>query len=308
MSNVEIIKCKSDTFGNCVKLTNGIAELMVTLDFGPRIIHFSLCGKENMFYNDLEKKPLGEKLDIYQGEQMKLYGGHRIWLSPEILPRCYYPDNSPVTYETTENGIIVSGPVEKFTNIQKTMNITMFPGVPDVNIDHTIINCGVWDIELSVWCITMMDKGGKAIIPMPARNTELLPNRNISLWDYSEMNDERIYWGKDFITLAQDSNIDKPFKLGLNNEAGWGAYFNKGQVFFKFFEPVLNGVYPDNGCSYEAYTNNTMLEIESLSEVELIAPGDCLSYAEEWEIYEADIIPSNDENEIRDAVNKYVYK
>jgi len=308
MSKIAIKEIRDAVFGNCLKLENGLIELVVALDFGPRIIHFSLCGKENMFYTDPEKKPLGDMLEVYGTERCILYGGHRIWISPEILPRCYHPDNEPVTAEQSENGVIVKGAIEKFNNIQKIMEINMFPDLPEVEINHSIVNCGMWDIEYACWCITMFDKGGKGIIPMPSDKTGLLHNRSISLWDYSDMSDKRVYWGKDFITLKQDPNCATPFKLGINNTDGWGAYFNKGQAFFKFFEPNNDGILPDNGCSYESYTNDFMFEAETLSEIALVEPGGVLSHTEEWEIYETDGIPGNDETEIRKAVEKYLTK
>jgi len=297
-----------EAFGNCLRISNGAAELAVSLDFGPRILHYSLPGKENMLYNDPEKKPLGDPLETYGGDQCVLYGGHRIWISPEILPRCYHPDNVPVEYEKRENGVIIKGAVEKFTGIQKIMNIDMGSDSSAVRIDHTIINHCVWEIELGVWCVTMFAPGGKEVIPMPNKATGLLHNRNISLWDYTDMSDKRIRWGRDFITLTSDINAAQPFKLGLNNDAGWGAYFNRGQVFFKFFDPVVNGILPDNGCNFESYTNNFMIEIESLSDVRILAPGGTISHAEEWALYAADAAPGDNENEIRGAVDRYLYK
>ena len=96
MSGIEISKIKHEVFGNCMKMSNGIIELWITLDFGPRVIHFSRIGKENVFCEDKKMSPIGEPYEVYGGELSKLYGGHRLWVSPEILPRCYYPDNKPV--------------------------------------------------------------------------------------------------------------------------------------------------------------------------------------------------------------------
>ena len=306
MSKVKLTEIVHGVFGNCVKLENGFAELVVTLDFGPRILHFSLYEKENMFYTDPQKKPLDKAFEVFEGDQHILYGGHRIWLSPEIVPRCYHPDNLPCETEKQENGIIVKSAIEKYNGIQKIMDIIMSEDSPEVKIDHTIINHGLWEIELGVWCVTMLAPGGKEILPMPCKKTGLLSNRNISLWDYSDMSDERVYWGKDYITLSQNPKIAQPFKLGFNNEAGWGAYFNKGQVFIKFYEPEINGSFPDNGCSYETYTNDFMLETETLSGVELLATGDSISHEEEWRIYEADCAPGGNENEIRGIMGKYL--
>ena len=292
-------------WGNCVKMSNGIIELLVTVDFGPRVIHFSLAGKKNMLYQDVNRSTLGEKQEVYD-DHLILYGGHRLWISPEVIPRCYHPDNSPVEWKASDNTARFTAPVEALNNIQKIIEITMIEDEPAVQVDHIIKNTGAWDIEFAHWCLTMLDKGGKEIIPMPKRKTGLLANRNITLWDYSEMNDERVYWGKDFITLTQNPNKANPFKLGLNNEDGWVAYFNNDQVFIKYFDPIIEGYYPDNGCTFESYTNALFLECESLSEFVQLEPGEESSFTEEWELYEANKVPSNDEKEIADIINQYV--
>jgi len=305
LSKVSITPYSDANWGNCVKMANGIIELLVTVDFGLRVIHLSRVGKENMLYQDLSRSTLGEKHKEYD-DHLKLYGGHRQWVSPEVMPRCYYPDSYPVKWEAKDNSARFTAPVETFNNIQKIIEITVIEDEPAVQLEHIIKNAGAWDIEFAHWCITMLDKGGKEIIPMPKRSTGFLANRNISLWDYSEMNDERVYWGKDFITLTQNPNKDNIFKLGLNNEDGWAAYFNKGQVFIKYFDPVIGGYYPDNGCTFETYTNSNMLECETLSEIIILEPGEESSFTEEWELYEEDRIPSNDEKEIAGIINKYV--
>ncbi len=303
---IEISRFTDKTFGNCVKMSNGTIELHVTIDFGPRVIHFARVGMENMFFNDTDKTTLGEPQEVYGGDCLKLYGGHRIWIAPEILPRCYYPDSAAVEYHEIENGVSFVAPVERVNNIQKIMNIQLMEDAPVVKLSHVIKNCGVWDIELAPWCITMMAAGGKEVVPMPSRQTGLLLNRSISLWDYSNMADTRVRWGKKYITLTQRSDMAEPFKFGINNENGYAAYFNKGQVFFKFFEPEDSGFYPDNGCSYETYTNGKMLEMETLGEMTLLEPGQAVTHEEEWELYEAATVPSDDEADIEKSLSAFV--
>ncbi|MDR1532026.1 MAG: DUF4380 domain-containing protein [Clostridiales bacterium] len=311
MNKLEAVKISDPVFGSCVKLTNGLVELLVTVDFGPRVISCSLSGYENLFYQDLSFSALGSPQPEFGGETLKLYGGHRIWISPEILPRCYYPDSAPVNWEKTyedEDTLTVdfTAPVEKVNLIQKKMSITIEADSNGVRLEHMIKNCGLWEIELAPWCITMMAPGSKEVIPMPARSTGLLSNRHIALWDYSEMNDHRVYWGKDFITLTQDPGTAQPFKLGLNNEDGWVAIFNKGQVFFKHFEPELDELYPDDGCTYETYTNEKMLEAESLGHYVILAPGESVLHSEDWEIYKEPRVPSDDEAEIRKIIAEHL--
>ena len=306
---VEITQMQDPVFGKLIKLSNGQIELMATLDFGPRIIHFSRVGMENMLYQDLDKKPLGEKLDVYNGDIMRLYGGHRLWVSPEVMPSCYYPDNVPVACETLPggNGIVLTEPVEIYNHIQKSIAIEMAPDRPEVTIRHSIRNCGPWDIEIAPWAITMLATGGIEIMPQSARETGYLHNRNFSFWDYSAMNDSRLYLGKDYLTLKQDADMAHPFKLGYNNENGWAAYINKGQIFIKFIEPEIDGFYPDGGCCFETYTCEFMLEMETLGQMAIIPPGQSVEHTEEWELYPEEQTPgARDEAAIKAVIGRYV--
>lgn len=302
----KIANITDPTWGNCISISNGLVELRATLDFGPRIIHCSVEGMENMFFEDLTKTPLGDKYDIFN-DHLVLYGGHRLWISPEVVPRCYHPDNVPVTAEEIENGVRLSGAIEKHNQIQKIITVTLDPDSPRVKVMHTIRNTGLWDIQLAPWAITMLAPGGVEVLPMPNRVTELLPNRNFTFWDYSELNDSRMYFGKDYMSLKQDASKENPFKLGYNNEAGWAAYFNRGQVFLKYFEPILDGYYPDNGCCFESYTNGKMIEMETLGEIMELEPDDFVTLEEEWELYKADgPKDARDEAQLKGSVAKWI--
>ena len=45
---------------------------------------------------------------------------------------------------------------------------------------------------------------------------------------------------------------------------GWAAYANGGRLFVKRFVTQSTGAYPDWGCSVETFTNDEMIELETL--------------------------------------------
>ena len=47
------------SWGNCLRLSNGKAELFITLDFGPRIIRFGWVGGQNLFCEDTQGRGYG---------------------------------------------------------------------------------------------------------------------------------------------------------------------------------------------------------------------------------------------------------
>jgi hypothetical protein len=46
--------------------------------------------------------------------------------------------------------------------------------------------------------------------------------------------------------------------------------------------------------------------MESLGEMEYLNPGDCVTLEEEWELYEADTLPTNDEADIKELIGRYI--
>lgn len=311
MGNITISEARHQHFGRCVKMTNGVVELLVTVDFGPRIIHFATVGMENVFYQDAGKEPLGQAFPAYGGGVAKVYGGHRLWAAPENVPMCYYPDDGAVSFETlryggVQNGAAFTAPVERVNFIQKSISVVLPDDAPSATVSHSITNHGHWEVELAPWCLTMMAPGAVEVLPMPKRETGLLPNRSFTFWPYSDLSDPRLVLGREYITLAHDAGMARPFKLGYNNEDGWAAVFNKGQVFLKFFEPEPGGCYPDNGCTCETYVNGRFLEAETLGELGLLAPGETVRLEEAWELHPESRVPSGDEGEISEIMRDYV--
>ena len=293
MEKIRITEVQDTNFGRCMKMENGVAELMVTLDFGPRIIHYALVGHENIMYQDLTHRPIGEAFPVFGGDVLRLYGGHRLWISPEILPRCYHPDNQPVECIEIPGGMEFIAPVEEVSLVQKSIAVVMGENSGDVEIMHKITNHGQWEIEIAPWAITQLAPGGVAVIPIAGPKTGVLPNRVLALWDYTNTNDERLTLGRDYAIIRQSQEVQEAFKIGLYNHLGFGAYFNRGQAFFKHFD-VTEGEFPDFGCNFETYTNNNFLENETLGCLETIGHGESVLHKEIWKIFPEETIPQTE--------------
>lgn len=285
MAGVTVKQFQFGTWGNCIELSNGIVHAIATVDFGPRVIRFGLINGENLFKEDLDRQ-LGRKVSHFTDEeqQWKIYGGHRLWASPEAMPRTYYPDNEPVSRKILEDGVILTPPEEKWTRLQKEMEIRMnLSG--EVTVEHRITNTGPWPVPLAPWALTVMAPGGTAIIPQAKRDTGLLGNRVLVLWPYSRMNDNRVSWGEDYILVRQGPG-KTPFKLGTNNEQGWAAYYYRSHLFVKYHKHEANADYPDFGASFECYVNDHILELESIGERKTLGPEETASHQEVWNLFQ----------------------
>jgi len=280
MASVNIVKKEYKGWKNCIYISNSIIDLIVTTDIGPRIIRFGFSGKNNEFCE------VENQLGNTGGNEWLLYGGHRLWHSPEVVKRTWYPDNEPVEWTETSNGIKLTPPIEKWSLIKKEMDISISPESTNVKVIHRLTNTGAWTIGFAVWALTVMAPGGREIIPQVTRDTGVLPNRMLSLWPYTKMNDPRAFWGEKYIMVQQDTSVRPPFKIGLPNEDGWAAYANNGHLFVKKYKHIQGAQYPDYASSYETYTNDIMLEMETLSPLIQVEPGQTIEHTEEWSLFD----------------------
>lgn len=296
---------------NCIAASNGIIELIATTDVGPRIIHFGFAGGKNEFAE------FPEQLGTTGGEKWKIYGGHRLWHSPEVEPkssmidnslvetRAGYPDNGKIEWKKKKNGMLLSQPVEPWTLIKKEMEVSLAPDEAKATVVHRLLNDGAWPVELAVWALTVMAPGGKEIIPQVKRSTGFLPNRMVALWPYTKMNDPRVYWGEKYITVNQDPTANSRFKIGLPNEDGWAAYVNDGHLFVKKYQHFEDEIYPDYASSYETFTDGNAIELETLSPLVLLEPGDYIEHTETWYLYD-NVKTPGDEKEIDEIILPFI--
>jgi hypothetical protein len=277
---------------HCRRLSNGTVDLIVTTDVGPRVVRYGFEGEDNVLCEVRDEDGLTGRDSWYT------FGGHRLWHSPEANPRTYQPDNAPVPFDDGDRSIVLKPSVEVATGIQKELEVSLDPTGTGVTVTHRLTNRGVWPVRLAAWAITVMAPGGVEVIPQTRVDTGLLPNRCVALWPYACMDDARVHWGGRFVVLHQDPTAKPPFKLGLTDEAGWAAYFNKHSVFIKRFPFVPGEAYPDFGVNYESYATDFMLEMETLSPLRTLEPGESVEHIESWLLVADVSFPGDSEDDI----------
>lgn len=307
MGKVTATLTEYKNFGTCIELSNGEIKLLVTVDVGPRVINYSFVDGENMMFEDVDRafSASGPEFDKFGGGTWYIYGGHRLWTSPEGMPKSYYPDNDPVPYELIDGGVILSPAAQKWNQYQYEIKIVMNEE-GGVTLTHSVKNVAAWDVTLAPWTLTVLSPGGYEIVPQPVKYTGLLGNRLLALWPYTNLMDERVTWGNRYIALAQKPGHPDKFKFGLNSEHGFAMYFNHGDLFIKQYTPVENGTYPDGGMSFETFTNDLFLEMEALGEIKSIAPGEALTHTESWSLFKEECPKEFSEKTFDALVEKYV--
>ena len=277
-------KIQYQDFRNCVRLTNGEIEVIVSTDFGPRILAYNFTGGENILGIHAAAK-VETALGIF-----KPYGGHRLWIAPENMPNSYTPDNSPVEYFYDEqvNSIRLVQPVETMTQTQKEITVELDREGSGVAIRHKIANLGDAEIELAAWALTIMRAGGEVLIPnepfAPYAAENLLPVRNLAVWSYTDLSDSRWRFDREFIRLKIDEQKENPQKIGVLNKQGWSQYQLEDAVFTKRFDYFEDAVYPDMNSNTEIYAAGSFVEIETLAPLVKLSPGASTEHLEYWNL------------------------
>ena len=287
---------------NCYRLSNGEVELIVTSDVGPRIIRYGFVGGQNLFVE------LEEDLGKTGGDDWRLYGGSRLWVGPEDPVYSYGADNDPVEIEVSGSSLLAQAPVEH-TGVQKAIKVELADEGSAVRVVYTLANRTIWPLRITTWVLTMMAPGGAGITTLPPRGTHpeiLAPTNPLVVFAFTNMADPRWTWLEKYIVLRQDPANTDPEKIGLFNPATRGAYLLNGELFVKKFEASPDEEYPDMGSSYETFTNERFLEIETLGPMRTLQPGESLDHVEEWTLHRPVEIDRWDDAELDRVLAPYL--
>lgn len=283
---MEVRELDYNSFGRCILISNGILDLVVTIDFGPRIIFFGFTSGKNVFYEDEAKKysitPEGKNAvnPFYR------YGGHRLWLSTERDARTILPDNDPVIYSVLSDSVRLFPPKPKNSDFQTGLEIIMGEGAADAMVIHTAKNTSREAKPCGLCPATMLAGNGMLILP---QNTDdsmpFRPNRSLALWPGTDIRDERLLLGNRYLVLRQETGCVRPLKLGANNIYGWAAFVGEEYTFMKRYVHAPQAVYPDFGSSCVISLSPDFCEVQSVSPVYRVEPGMGIKHVENLSVF-----------------------
>ena len=264
------------------RITDGLRELFITSEGGPRILRYGFVGGQNLFkvMSDEEEKWLTE------GQDWRLYGGHRIWVGPEEPSYTYAADNEPLQIELLPDGLVAKAPTDP-VGIEKEIEVRMADG--RVTVTHRLTNRSAWPLEMAPWALTMMAPGGTGVSTFPPRGThpaQLPPTNPLIMWAFTNLSDPRWTFLEKYLVLRNDPNVSDPEKAGSFNEKTRAGYLLGSDLFIKRYDAVAPAeAYPDMGASFETFTNNMILELETLGPIENVNAGDTVEHVEVWSLH-----------------------
>ena len=218
-----------------------------------------------------------------------------MWKAPEDPVATWTPDNVPIEIIPTPTGLVARAPVEPLTMLQKEIEVSMAPSGTEVTVSHRITNHSLFSVEFAPWVLTMMAPGGTAITGFPPRGRHpinLEATNPLVMWAYTNLADKRWTFTKKYLALHQDPNNSEAQKLGTFNRDTWAVYLLNGEAFVKRATADPAKTYTDFGCSFETFTNNEFLEIETLGPLTKVSPGQTVTQVEHWSLHRNVRVPA----------------
>lgn len=287
-SEVKVEEVPYAGWQHAYRITNGTVTAIVTADVGPRVIYFGFNGDRNEFHE------FPDQVGKTGGTEYRSYGGHRLWVAPEN-DRTYFPDNVPVRVVRQGSVVKFIAPVERkpfATNLQREIDVRMPASGAGLTLIQKVTNRGSRATRFAPWSISVMDQNGTVILPLPPKapwdKQHFQPVGSLALWSYTDFQDSRWTLGDKYIELHQDTHPTGRYqwqKIGVRDQAGWGAYYNHGHLFVvrSKFDPAAD--YSDYGANFETYTDPTFLELETLGSMQRVAPGQTVVHEEQWSLF-----------------------
>ena len=262
-------------YGPCLFADNGTVEAGIPLNFGLRIGHFSFCGENNVFFEQPQ-----DMATFTTDKGWRLRGGHRMWIAPES-PQVYYPDNDPIAYDMQEDTLVLTQPEDPWLKVVKQMYIKL-QGTR-MQVTHRLTNTADTPRDCALWAISVVAPGGTLTVNFERRDGGYDPWHRIAMWDYTDLGDVRATYTRDQIRIRH-LPMEERYKIGVGHPCGPVFYENGDTVLVKHFDVDPSRVYPDGNVSFETFFSKYMAEIESLSPLTTIQPGESAEYTEVLEL------------------------
>lgn len=261
-------------------LENELLRVDYLTTTGPRITGLYLKGvKGNL---------LAETPDIHwptpHGEYY-LRGGHRLWTAPED-PFYTCPEDR-ITVISEDGVVSLTSEIDP-SGLEKEISFHLHENC--VELTHRVTWHGKEPIKLAPWAITQLRLGSMAVLPL-SNSGGLAPNRNIVLWPYSQVKDDRLELYDDLILLHGQPN-KQAFKIGTYNEQGWTAAVLGDTLFVKRYDLDPSQASADKGCNAEAYVRDSCLELESLGPLTELHPAASVVHNESWDVRQGEYPPT----------------
>ena len=286
-------------WGNSIELKNDKVKVVVVPEIG-RIMHYSLLGEPNILHvsEDWSGKTLPDTgYFLMNGKPIwATFGGDRIWPSEEknfvhftgsVRPPDYYLDGKPWNHQTTKNGVKIESELSPFCGCKVSRTISLKPGSAWVQIHQRMskvkmaIRQDLEPLPLTIWNLTKIKLPSQTFFPV-SKNSILQNGYLIPIWDDAINHGAPNFKQQDGLGIFLPDKSHRSQKI-VADAPGWVAGIVGDVVFAEMFEFDPDMKYPDEGTSIAIYMDH-VAELECLSPLRRLKPGDSINYDLQWGI------------------------
>ncbi len=259
---ISISEMSYKDYNRCLKISNELAEIIVLIEDEVRILRYGLINGKNHL------------------KDLNGFGGHSFGIIGKEDHKTEFINSDPIEYENIPDGVRIVQNIERWTQVRKIINLTL-KGTK-VNIDYKVLSLNAFDINISVYSSSILSHGGIEIVPLVKSEEETLPDKSLIFWPYSNLKDQRVYFGDKYIAMKVNDSINSKFRIGLNAHTSF--YYNENEIFIKESSKIEGVSYPNKGSSYECIINKDYLNVINNSPIYTLGVNECLSHKETLDI------------------------
>ena len=244
-----------------------------------RIMSYSLVGNENIMWENDELLGKVESLEI--GEWLN-YGGYKLWPAPQSVwnwPPDKFLDRGPCEVKIAgEDTLIMTGMKSEQSGIRFIREIKIFKKSSKIEIKQIMENTSDKEVEWGIWEVTQLQPKARIVVPFSKGNKH---------WDKDNAAEHDDWDIRDEEGIAYLMHETAKGKVFFMTDKNWVAWELGGIVYIKQFVPIIDKPYPDGEANVEIFTSDEYPEVEVISPLIKLKPGEKYSYNETWYLYES---------------------
>jgi hypothetical protein len=281
-----------------LELNNGIVRVVVAPEVG-RIVHYGFVNGANVLWldpNHAGQMNTNNGPALLDGRPAWIaYGGDRIWPTEEDRfeevngarrPPDYFFDGMPWEARIEKNTIVMTSPVSRFCGAQVTRRISLAPDSAQVTIQQTLAKVQpgrrkeIEPIPLTLWNISTVRLPEQIFFPLNPRS-RFTNQVYVPVWPDVPNRGAENFHRENGLGAFLPNRVDQ--KVGAD-APGWIAAIQDNAVFVEFSKFDSKADYPDGGTSVAAYLNPNIGEMECLSPLARLKPGETLNHTVWWDL------------------------
>ncbi|MBN1796699.1 MAG: hypothetical protein JW804_08500 [Sedimentisphaerales bacterium] len=314
---VSIRRVEYHGWEDSIEITNDKVRVVVVPVIG-RIMYYGYIGGENLLYEDAEfyGRTLSEGKPLEENGQAiwATFGGDRIWPSEESMfveinghkrPPDHWLDGMAWDANIVDDTVIITSEVSEYCGAQVSREIRLIPNSTRLNIHQVMKKIKpaqkkqLEPLPLTIWNITKVE---------PPSVTMVLLNRDscfdgrvfVPVWDdYDNQGYKNIEIDGDVGFFVPDAQRNQ--KMGADAPK-WVAAIIGQTVIAEFFSYQADATYPDGGTSTTIFSCPEFTELECMSPLAKLKPGQSMEYEICWELFELESDVNHPDEQRKEAV------